>query len=144
MNRYRSMRASDADREAIVSRLREAAGEGRLEPEELEDRVGAALRARTYGELALLISDLPGDSRWPARPRQVPPAVAGLVIVGVVAAAVAAVVLIMALVLAAAAWWALWVAFWVVCCGARGRLVPARRRTARARRLHRTRPAGLF
>jgi Domain of unknown function (DUF1707) len=39
--------------------LRVAAGEGRITAEELDERVGAALTARTYGELAALISDLP-------------------------------------------------------------------------------------
>ena len=39
MARQPSLRASDADREAVTERLREAAGEGRLEPDELEDRL---------------------------------------------------------------------------------------------------------
>ena len=51
MARHSSLRAADADREAVTERLRQAAGEGRLEPEELEDRLHATLRARTYGEL---------------------------------------------------------------------------------------------
>jgi DUF1707 SHOCT-like domain len=36
-----------------------AAGDGRLTPEELDQRVEAALTARTHGELAALVSDLP-------------------------------------------------------------------------------------
>jgi hypothetical protein len=39
--------------------LRVAGGDGRLNAEELDERVGAALTARTYGELAALVSDLP-------------------------------------------------------------------------------------
>lgn len=54
-----SLRVSDAEREAVVQALRAHAGEGRLEPEELEDRVGAALAARTAGELGVLLDDLP-------------------------------------------------------------------------------------
>ena len=54
------MRASDSDREVIVDRLRKAAGEGRLAAHELEERVGAALRASTYGELDATVADLPG------------------------------------------------------------------------------------
>ena len=54
-----SMRASDAEREAVVQALRAHAAEGRLEPEELEHRVGAALAARTAGELGGLLDDLP-------------------------------------------------------------------------------------
>jgi len=60
MARRGSLRASDADRELIVDRLRAAAGEGRLAAHELEDRVGAALGARTYGELDVTVADLPG------------------------------------------------------------------------------------
>jgi hypothetical protein len=43
-----------------------AAGDGRLTPEELEERVAAALTARTYGELAALTSDLPAVPQLPA------------------------------------------------------------------------------
>lgn len=57
------MRASDADREQVVSRLRSAAGEGRLAADELEHRVSAALRARTYAELEATVADLPGNDR---------------------------------------------------------------------------------
>lgn len=42
-----------------MERLRDAAGEGRLAAHELEQRVMAALRARTYGELEATVSDLP-------------------------------------------------------------------------------------
>jgi hypothetical protein len=51
--------ASDADREAAADRLRRAAGEGRLQPDELEQRVAAAYSARTVGDLAALTADLP-------------------------------------------------------------------------------------
>ncbi|SOD61973.1 protein of unknown function [Streptomyces zhaozhouensis] len=54
------LRASHADREAVAERLREAAGEGRLELEELEERLEAAFSAKTYGDLAPLTADLPG------------------------------------------------------------------------------------
>ena len=63
MARHSSLRAADADREAVTERLRQAAAEGRLEPDELEDRVHTALRARTYGELDLVLVDLPGTGR---------------------------------------------------------------------------------
>ncbi|MFN2617801.1 MAG: DUF1707 domain-containing protein [Thermoleophilaceae bacterium] len=53
------LRASQADREQVVDRLRFHAGEGRLELEELEQRIGAALAARTHGDLAGLLGDLP-------------------------------------------------------------------------------------
>jgi hypothetical protein len=57
------LRASDADRERTVERLRRGAAEGRLEPEELEERVEAALAARTRRELEPLTADLPSDRR---------------------------------------------------------------------------------
>jgi hypothetical protein len=62
----RSLRASHEDRDMIVEQLRVAGGDGRLNAEELDERVGAALTARTYGELAALVSDLPAAPGSPA------------------------------------------------------------------------------
>ncbi len=53
------LRATHDDRNRVVEMLRVAAGDGRLTLEELDERVGAALTARTYGELAALVSDMP-------------------------------------------------------------------------------------
>jgi hypothetical protein len=53
-------RAADADREAVAEKLRIAAGEGRIDLEELDDRLGQAYSARTYGQLRALVADLPG------------------------------------------------------------------------------------
>jgi hypothetical protein len=53
------LRASHEDRDRVVEVLRVAAGDGRLSAEELDQRVGLALTARTYGELSALVSDLP-------------------------------------------------------------------------------------
>jgi hypothetical protein len=58
-----SFRASDAERDGVVERLRKAATEGRIAAEELEQRVSTALKARTYDELYATVSDLPGTSR---------------------------------------------------------------------------------
>jgi hypothetical protein len=55
-------RAADADREAVAERLRVAAGEGRIDLEELDDRLGRAYGARTYGQLRALVADLPVQS----------------------------------------------------------------------------------
>lgn len=52
-------RVSDADREDVVTVLRTAGGAGLLEPDELAERTGTALSARTAGELAPLTADLP-------------------------------------------------------------------------------------
>ena len=63
------LRAADADRDAAVERLRAAYEEGRLRDPELEERLGAALGARTLAELAVLTGDLPPAQR----PRVAPP-----------------------------------------------------------------------
>lgn len=67
VTRDADMRASQEERERVVELLRTHAGEGRLELDELEQRVEAALGARTRGELDALLRDLPGSLR---RPRQ--------------------------------------------------------------------------
>ena len=54
-----ALRASHADRDQVTEVLRVAAGDGRLSPEELDERLELALSARTYDELAAVIADLP-------------------------------------------------------------------------------------
>ena len=53
------LRASHEDRDRVVEILRVAAGDGRLTADELDERLEAALTARTVGELAALTTDLP-------------------------------------------------------------------------------------
>ena len=53
------LRISDADRHQVAELLREAAGEGRLDIDELEERLEATYAAKTYGELVPLTADLP-------------------------------------------------------------------------------------
>lgn len=57
--RSSELRASDADRERVAEVLREAVAEGRLDMEEFDERLGAAFKSRTQGELQLLVRDLP-------------------------------------------------------------------------------------
>jgi hypothetical protein len=57
------LRASHSDRDTVVEQLRIAAGDGRLTPEELDERLEAALTAKTYAELAALTADLPESGR---------------------------------------------------------------------------------
>ena len=52
-------RASDAEREQVVTRLRDASAEGRLTLEELADRTALAYTARSHAELVPLTDDLP-------------------------------------------------------------------------------------
>jgi Domain of unknown function (DUF1707)/Cell wall-active antibiotics response 4TMS YvqF len=62
------LRASDADRERVANVLREAAGDGRLTMDELDERLEAVYAAKTYAELEPVTHDLPetGDAPVPA------------------------------------------------------------------------------
>ena len=53
------MRVSDADREQVTALLREHFAQGRLTSEELEERITAALNAKTFRDLRGLMTDLP-------------------------------------------------------------------------------------
>ena len=53
------LRASDADRERVADILRQAAGDGRLSMEELDERLDAVYAAKTYAELEPVTRDLP-------------------------------------------------------------------------------------
>lgn len=69
------LRASDADREATAQRLHRAAVEGRLEPDELDERLTAAYAARHCSELARLTADVtPAAAPAPVPPVFVRPA----------------------------------------------------------------------
>ncbi|MGA7690532.1 MAG: DUF1707 domain-containing protein [Jiangellales bacterium] len=61
-------RAGDGDRDRVAAVLRDAHAEGRLDLDELTERLDATYRAKTFGELATLTDDLPT-----ARPRSRPP-----------------------------------------------------------------------
>ncbi len=53
------IRVSDADRERVTARLRDHYAEGRLSAEEMEERITAALNAKTVGDLRQVMADLP-------------------------------------------------------------------------------------
>jgi Domain of unknown function (DUF1707)/Cell wall-active antibiotics response 4TMS YvqF len=61
----RDLRASDTDRERVVSLLAEALSDGRLTPDEHSQRMAAALSARTLGDLAALTADLALPAQQP-------------------------------------------------------------------------------
>ena len=67
-NRSGEVRASDAEREAVVERLRVATVEGRLTLSELTERTEAAYTATTRGDLVPITADLPAASGSPAVP----------------------------------------------------------------------------
>lgn len=66
MSSRERLRASDADRERAVAFLHDAATEGRLDADELDERVARAFSATTYGELDVLVEDLPMPVRTAA------------------------------------------------------------------------------
>jgi hypothetical protein len=68
---WAAQRAGDADREAVAGMLRDAAAAGRIDLGELEERVDRAYRAKTYGDLNVLVADLP------RQPGPLPPAGSG-------------------------------------------------------------------
>jgi hypothetical protein len=63
-----NLRASDADRDRVAGVLREAAAEGRLTMEELDERLDSVYAAKTYAELEPITHDLPhpGTAHVPA------------------------------------------------------------------------------
>jgi hypothetical protein len=67
-----SLRVSDAERDAVLRTLGDHAAVGRLTLDELEDRSGRALAAKTRGELATLTSDLPQEAGQAGATAQAP------------------------------------------------------------------------
>jgi hypothetical protein len=65
------IRASDADRESVVTILREAYTDGRLTLDEFDQRTTTAYAARTWDDLRALTSDLPAEPRFAAGARPV-------------------------------------------------------------------------
>src|SRR5580704_3415542 len=63
----RDLRASDSDRERVVSMLGEALADGRLSHEEYSERMPLALAARTLGDLAGLTRDLAAPEHQPVQ-----------------------------------------------------------------------------
>jgi hypothetical protein len=63
-------RASDAERDQVAETLRSHAAAGRLDPDELDERLGRALAARTRADFAPLVADLPAAP--PKQRREIP------------------------------------------------------------------------
>ncbi|MCD0452004.1 DUF1707 domain-containing protein [Actinocorallia sp. API 0066] len=66
------LRIGDAERNAVAEALQNHYAEGRLEPEELDDRITRALAAKTQADLAGVLDDLPGPHPWEAVVPQAP------------------------------------------------------------------------
>jgi hypothetical protein len=69
-----SIRVSDADRDRVTAQLRDHFAAGRITPGELDERLSAALNAKTFGNLRRIMADLPGPV--PAPPGAAPPGAA--------------------------------------------------------------------
>jgi Domain of unknown function (DUF1707)/2TM domain len=63
--------ASDAEREHHAELLREHAAQGRITVDELDERLDRVYAARTHGELAPIVGDLPAPQR-PRAPQRAP------------------------------------------------------------------------
>jgi uncharacterized membrane protein YgcG len=122
MTSHSAFRASDDDREHVAERLRRATAEGRLVAEELEDRLGVALTARTYGELDAMVADLPAEhgERPPSAPVWAKAAV--LVAAALAVLVVTAFVVLLAFGLVAA--WVTWLVFSRLFLGRHGSVLP--------------------
>ena len=137
MPRRSTLRASDADREGVAERLRKAATEGRLTTQELDERLAAAFRARTYGELDPLVGDLPSKAVAPRR-RGGALAMTGPVAITLVsAAAIVVAFAAIAVVAMISAAWIGWMVFaWIFFGGRRGHHRGYNRRLAAPPRSH--------
>ncbi len=60
-----ALRIGDAERDAAAADLGEHYAAGRLTLEELHERLDAAFSAKTFGQLARVMADLPGAARHP-------------------------------------------------------------------------------
>lgn len=67
-----SVRVSDADRDAVVSELGTHFQDGRLDRDELDQRIGAAIGAKTRADLDLLLTDLPALTHQAGAPASPP------------------------------------------------------------------------
>jgi Domain of unknown function (DUF1707) len=64
-DRSLAVRASDRERDAVVQRVQQAFAEGRLDDAEFDERMRAALTARTHADLDVLLADLPAETTAP-------------------------------------------------------------------------------
>lgn len=65
----RSLRAADSDREAVADILREQHLAGRLDSDELQERIDRCYSAKTYADLDAVVADLPHEQPQPSRVR---------------------------------------------------------------------------
>jgi hypothetical protein len=77
VNRRATMRTSEIERQRVADFVRDACADGRLSPEELDERLDLVWAGRTVADLERAVWDLPGGDgvlpRLFARGRTVPP-----------------------------------------------------------------------
>jgi hypothetical protein len=105
------IRAGDADRERTAEALRTHAGEGRLDPEELERRLEAVYSAVYLGELDAALAELP-PLHAAERAERPWTATAALLLSRTVALMIAIATLLVVTVMTGL--WALWWLMWAV------------------------------
>src|SRR6185437_2619522 len=66
--RDRNLRAADDDRDAVAETLREQHLVGRIDTDELQERIEQCYAAKTYAELDALLVDLPREDRSASAP----------------------------------------------------------------------------
>ena len=99
----------------MAERLRQAAAEGRLLAEELEQRLGETFKSRTYGELDAVVADLPSERISRRSERSAIPFARPALVVAMAVAAVAAIAVAILIITGLLAMWGLWalVAWWM-------------------------------
>jgi Domain of unknown function (DUF1707) len=70
--RDRSLRAADSDREAVAETLREQHVAGRIDSDELQERIERCYEAKSYADLDAIVADLPHEEPDPSRGRSMP------------------------------------------------------------------------
>ena len=101
-----AVRVGDADRERVVELLRTHAADGRLDTQELEERLERAYAARYGSDLQAVLAELPPEPA-PRAPRSRPHATT----LPLLPIAIAALV---ALAAVTSAWWLLWLIWPIV------------------------------
>jgi DUF1707 SHOCT-like domain len=99
------VRVGDADRERVAALLRDHAAAGRLEPDELEERLGRAYAARYGSDLEAALAELPPERRTARahpRPHHAAP---------VLPLAIGALIALAAI---TGAWWLMWLIWPIV------------------------------
>lgn len=137
--RAAGMRVSDAERGEVADLLSHHYADGRLDSSELEERLGRAMKAKTRGDLAGLLDDLPGSvTEATGERRRTRPVAASLLLLAAAAVLAAGFVVpphpsVLLLMCAAGAW------LWLRAAGHRThRLGEGPRRLGPERRLQRT------